>query len=41
MQEGVVLDHFILAAGIQVDPAKIEVILTLPLPIEPKDVRSF
>ena len=32
--------HFILATGIQVDPAKIEVIQTLPIPTKSKDVRS-
>ena len=41
MQEGVVLGHFVLAPRIQVDPTKIEVILTLSVPIKPKDVRSF
>ena len=33
--------HFILATGIQVDPAKIEVIQTLPIPTKSKDVRYF
>ena len=32
MQDGVVLCHFISAVGIQVDPVKIEVIQTLPIP---------
>ena len=41
MQEGVVLGHFISATGIQVDPAKIEVIQTLPIPKKSKDVRYF
>ena len=41
MQEGMVPGPFISTARIQVDPAKIEVILTLPIPIKPKDVRSF
>ena len=41
MQEGVVLGDFISAAGIQVDPTKIEVIQTLPIPTKSKDVRSF
>ena len=41
MQEGVVLGHFISATRIRVDPTKIEVILTLSIPIKPKDVRSF
>ena len=41
MQEGVVLGHYISAIGIQVDPAKIEVIQTLPIPTKLKDIRSF
>ena len=41
MQEGVVLGHFISVAGIQVDPAKVEVIQTLPIPTKLKDIRSF
>ena len=41
MQEGVVLGHFITAARIQVDPAKIEVILMFSIPTKPKEVRSF
>ena len=41
MQEGVVLGHFISAARILVDLAKIKVIPTLPIPTKPKDVRSF
>ena len=41
MQEGVVLVHFISATEIQVDPAKIEAIQTLPIPTKSKDVRSF
>ena len=36
-----VLGHFILAIGIQVDPTKIKVIQTLPMPTKLKDVRSF
>lgn len=32
MEEGLVLGHFISSKGIQVDPAKIEVISTLPTP---------
>ena len=32
MLEGVVLGHFISNIGIQVDPTKIEVIQTLPIP---------
>ena len=41
MQKGVVLDHFISVARIQMDPAKIEVIQTLSIPTKSKDVRSF
>ena len=41
MQEGVVLGNFISTVGIQVDPSKIEVIQTFPIPTKPKDVRSF
>ena len=41
MQEGMVLGHFISTIGIQVDPAKIEVIQTLAIPTKSKDVRSF
>ena len=36
-----VLGHFISATGIQVDPAKIQVIQTLPIPTKQKDVRYF
>ena len=36
MQE-VVLGHFMLAAGIQVDLTKIEVILMFPIPTKPKE----
>ena len=41
MQEGMVLGHFISTAGIQVDPAKIEVIQTFPIPTKSKYVISF
>jgi hypothetical protein len=41
MREGVVLGHFISYAGIQVDPAKIQVILDIPTPSTQKEVRSF
>lgn len=41
MQEGVVLGHFISTTGIHVDPAKIEVIQTFPIPTKSKDIRSF
>lgn len=35
------MDHHILAEGIKVDPAKIEVIVILPTPASQKEVRSF
>jgi hypothetical protein len=41
MRKGVVLGHFISYAGIQVDPAKIQVILDIPNPSTQKEVRSF
>ena len=41
MMQGVVLGHFISPKGIEVDPAKIEVISTLSVPTKLKDVRSF
>jgi hypothetical protein len=41
MCKGVVLGHFISYAGIQVDPAKIQVILDIPTPSTQKEVRSF
>jgi hypothetical protein len=41
MSEGVVLGHFISYAGIQVDPAKIQVILDIPTPSTLKEVRIF
>ena len=41
MQEGVVLGHFISPKGIEVDPAKIEVIHTLSVLAKLKEVRSF
>eukprot|EP00253_Pinus_taeda_P007729 PITA_07729 len=41
MNEGIVLGHFVSFLGIQVDPAKIQVILTLPIPKTQTDVRSF
>jgi len=39
--EGIVLEHKILARGIEVDQAKIEVIEKLPPPQDMKGVRSF
>ena len=41
MNQGIVLDHFVSFLGIQVDPAKIQVIQTLPIPKTQTDVRSF
>lgn len=41
MQEEIVLGHHISQSSIQVDPAKIEVILSLLTPAKQKDVRSF
>jgi hypothetical protein len=41
MSEGVVLGHFISYAGIQVDLAKIQVILDIPTSSTQKEVRSF
>ena len=41
MEEVVVLGHYISSKGIQVDPKKIEVISTLPMPEKQKNVRSF
>ena len=41
MTEGVILGHYISVAGIQVDPAKIEVILLLATPCTQTEVRSF
>jgi hypothetical protein len=41
MKEGIVLGHLLSAAGIRVDPAKVEVILNFPTPKTPTQVRSF
>jgi len=41
MNEGIVLGHFISFRGIQVDPFKVQVIQTLPIPRTQTDVRSF
>jgi hypothetical protein len=41
LTEGVVLGHHISSSGITVDPAKIQIIINLPEPINQKDVRSF
>ena len=41
MNQGIVLGHFISFLGIQVHPAKVQVIQTLPIPKTQTDVRSF
>eukprot|EP00253_Pinus_taeda_P028310 PITA_28310 len=41
MNEGIVLGHYVSLLGIHVDPAKIQVILTLPIPKTQTEVRSF
>ena len=41
VQEGVVLGHIVLGKGLEVDKAKIEVILNLSLPRTVQDLRSF
>ena len=41
MTEGVILGHYISAAEIQVDPAKIQIILLIPTPTTQTEVRSF
>ena len=41
MTEGVILGHYISAAGTQVDPAKIEIILLLATPCTQTEVRIF
>nr|KYP47757.1 Retrovirus-related Pol polyprotein from transposon 17.6 [Cajanus cajan] len=41
VQEGIILGHKILARGIEVDKAKVDVIEKLPPPINVKGVRSF
>jgi len=41
MEEGIVLGHLLSAEGIQMDPAKIKVILYFPTPKMPMQVRSF
>jgi len=39
--EGVILGHYISAEGIQVDPAKIQILLLIPTPTTQTEVRSF
>jgi len=41
MTEGLILDHYISAAGIQGDPSKIQIILLIPTPSTQTEVRSF
>ena len=41
MTEGVILGHNISAEGIQVDPAKIQILLLIPTPTTQTEVRSF
>jgi len=41
MIEGLILGHYISAAGIQVDPAKIQIIFLIPTPTTQTEVRSF
>eukprot|EP00253_Pinus_taeda_P021920 PITA_21920 len=41
MTEGLILGHYILAAGIQVDPAKIQILLLIPTPTTQTEVCSF
>jgi hypothetical protein len=41
VEQGIVLGHLVLARGIEVDKAKVDVIAKLPPPINVKGVRSF
>ena len=41
LNEGIVLGHHISSSGINVDPAKIQLIVNLSEPKNKKDVRSF
>ena len=41
MIEGLILGHYISAASIQVDPAKIQILLLIPTPTTQTEVRSF
>ena len=41
MTEGLILGHYISAADIQVDPAKIQIILLIPTPTTQTEVRIF
>ncbi|KAL1555252.1 hypothetical protein AAHA92_15718 [Salvia divinorum] len=39
--EGIVLGHIVSEKGIQVDPAKVDVIAKLPYPTNQKEIRGF
>jgi len=41
MTEGLILGHYISAVGIQVDPAKIQILFLIPHPTTQTEVRSF
>lgn len=41
MTKGLILGHYISAAGIQVDPAKIQILLLIPTPTTQIEVRNF
>ncbi len=41
LNEGIVLGHYISSQGITVDPAKIQIIVDLPIPQNQREVRSF
>jgi len=41
MIEGLILGHYVLAAGIQVDPTKIQILLLIPTPTTQTEVRNF
>ncbi|CAA7040961.1 unnamed protein product [Microthlaspi erraticum] len=41
VQEGIVLGHKISEKGIELDRAKVDVMLQLPVPKTVKDIRSF
>eukprot|EP00253_Pinus_taeda_P030101 PITA_30101 len=41
LNEGIVLGHYISSQGITVDPAKIQIIVDLPIPQNQRAVRSF
>ena len=41
VQEGIVLGHVVSSRGIEVDRAKVQIISTLPYPMNVKGIRSF